>query len=325
MMPLTRLLPLIVMGCLAYLAGCDGGSTSASSAAETEGWDAVAERVEAERLKQAGGSATKASEEAAPEEAAPAALPVAQEPTPAAGETPQLSTAYGSPASGGQTDGGEAPAPVGRPLFAPEEAQPLADAKSGEGEGDEPAGQDGGASPQVVTAVEPTGADGQADGDAEPAAGAEADPPTEGVSADATAVPVRLADSSGRSPFPEAGEFITTPRAVRKVGEAPPTEAGPLKVVPWTEAQRHVGETITVEGRIVNTYNHNNSIVFLNFDEDWRDKFYIPVFDDAFPGIPGPPETYYKNKTLRITGTVTVHKGRANIEVKDAAQIKVVD
>ncbi len=140
----------------------------------------------------------------------------------------------------------------------------------------------------------------------------------------ALASPVRLADYSGRNPFPDEGEFITTPRPARKVGEAAAPPSGPLKVVPWDEAHRHVGETIVVEGEIVNTYNHNDSIVFLNFDNDWQDKFYIPVFDDAFPGIPGPAETFYKNKTLRITGKVTVHKGRPNIEVKDPAQIKVV-
>ena len=330
-MTLTRLLPLIVMGCLACLAGCDDGTASSPPAGESEGWDAVAERMEAERPERAGGSGTEASEAAAP-----AALPVSREPTPAVGETPQLSTAYRSPASGKQTDEREAPAPVGRPLFAPEAAQPLADGGTAEARagGDEAMIDDGLPSPQVVAAVAPAVAaedeEVSEDGAVEVV---EAPVGSEPAVADtsvvvepgAVAVPVRLADASGRSPYPEDGELITAPRAIRKVGEAPPAEPGPTKIVPWTEAQRHVGENITVEGTIVNTYNHNNSIVFLNFDEDWRDKFYVPVFDDAFPGIPGPPETYYKNKTLRITGTVTVHKGRPNIEVKDPAQIEVVE
>ena len=216
----------------------------------------------------------------------------------------------------GQAEDDAAP-PVGRPLFTAEGARPLPAPDAGVGApaaGD--ADDDEAPSPQLAAAAP--------DDAVEPADPPSAAPATPADGRIALASPVRLADYSGRNPFPDEGELITAPRPARKVGEAAAPPSGPLEVVPWDEAHRHVGETIIIEGKIVNTYNHNNSIVFLNFDNDWQDKFYVPVFDDAFPGIPGRPETYYKNKTLRVTGKVTVHKGRPNIEVKDPAQIKVV-
>ena len=94
--------------------------------------------------------------------------------------------------------------------------------------------------------------------------------------------------------------------------------------MPWTEAHKYLDMTITVEGKILDTNNIGN-ICFLNYDPDWRDKFYIAMFKDAFELLPDPPETHYLDKTLRITGKVTLHNGRPQIKVHDLSQIEVVE
>ncbi|MBB6430093.1 OB-fold nucleic acid binding domain-containing protein [Algisphaera agarilytica] len=134
--------------------------------------------------------------------------------------------------------------------------------------------------------------------------------------------------AAGRSPIPSAGENITEPlpykRLVDDSGSKVRTKA-PDGPVTWGAAHNYVGQRITVEGKIVNTYNHEGNICFLNFHEDWRGKFYIPVFKEVFDDLPQAPEKYYLNKTIRVTGKVTQHRNRPNIEVRNIKQIEIVD
>ncbi len=134
---------------------------------------------------------------------------------------------------------------------------------------------------------------------------------------------------AGRSPIPQPGEGITNPfPAVELPSEdqadahdQPPAPQGP---VPWTDAHQYLGQTITVNGTILDT-NNIGQICFLNFDPDWQDKFYIAMFNSAFELLPDPPEDHYLNKTLLITGQVTLHRGRPQIQVRDLTQIEVVE
>ena len=133
--------------------------------------------------------------------------------------------------------------------------------------------------------------------------------------------------AAGRSPIPQPGETFDRPiparRLVYDAGEAvvAPRPDGP---VAWGAAHRYVGQRITVEGEIVDTYNHQGNVCFLNFSKEWRGKFYIPVFKETFDRLPGPPEEIFLNQLIRVTGTVTLHNNRPNIEVHDAKQIEVV-
>lgn len=134
--------------------------------------------------------------------------------------------------------------------------------------------------------------------------------------------------AAGRSPIPLEGETFSEPLPFKRLVD----ERG-AKVVPerpdgpvtWGAAHNYVGQRITVEGTVVNTYNHQGNICFLNFHEDWRGKFYVPVFDEVFADLPEPPETYFLNKTIRVTGKVTLHQNRPNIEVQSIKQIEIVE
>lgn len=166
--------------------------------------------------------------------------------------------------------------------------------------------------------------------------------PIFGLPAFASAEPYLV--DAGRSPIPQPGETFDRPIAptvlVRLSPIAPGRGGGdtgstradvettpdaPKMLVPWHEAGEHIGQTITAEGVIVNTNNIGN-LTFLNFHEDWRGKFYVVVFKDAYGGVPGGrPEAYYLDQRVRVTGRVDLHRGRPQIKVYDAHQIEVVE
>jgi hypothetical protein len=133
--------------------------------------------------------------------------------------------------------------------------------------------------------------------------------------------------ANGRSPIPQAGETIDKPLPAKTLDIPPDGVPAPEDaVVPWDQAAKHLGHDVTVEGKIVDTHLlESGSICFLNFHEDFRDKFYIAMFREAFEGLPQPPDDYYLGKTIRITGLVKTHKGRPQIEVHSRDQIEVVN
>ena len=134
--------------------------------------------------------------------------------------------------------------------------------------------------------------------------------------------------AAGRSPIPNEGETFTEPIKAQRLaddsGEKVERER-PDGPVGWGAAHNYVGMRITVEGTIVNTYNHKGNICFLNFHEDWRGKFYLPVFKEVFADLPEAPEKYFLNKTIRVTGKVKLHQNRPNIEIKSIKQIEIVE
>jgi len=139
--------------------------------------------------------------------------------------------------------------------------------------------------------------------------------------------------ANGGSPLPKHGEGIAEPIPPERLitdeaynADPPqdstlPTPDGP---VAWTEANKYLGQTITVKGTIVDT-NNIGQICFLNYDPDWQGKFYIAIFKEAFDLLPDPPETHYLNRTLLVTGKVSLHRDRPQIEVRDVSQIEVVE
>ncbi len=170
-----------------------------------------------------------------------------------------------------------------------------------------------------------------------------ADPPTSDPSStppssttdslDAAAPARPYVSPGGANPMPRHGEppaaAIPPTRLIDDAAlDAQPPESSTLPQpdgpVDWTEAHLYLDMVITVKGEIVATNNIGN-ICFLNYDTNWQDKFYIAMFKEAFELLPDPPEEHYLDKTLLITGKVSLHNGRPQIEVHDVSQIEVVE
>jgi DNA/RNA endonuclease YhcR with UshA esterase domain len=96
------------------------------------------------------------------------------------------------------------------------------------------------------------------------------------------------------------------------------------EVVPWEKAGEKIGTTVAVTGRVVLAKNIGH-LCFLNFTEDFKGKFSVPIFEECFSKWPEPPEKYFKDKAIRVTGNVTLHKNAPQIEVRSAEQIEIID
>lgn len=95
----------------------------------------------------------------------------------------------------------------------------------------------------------------------------------------------------------------------------------PAGVVPWEQAENYIGQTITVSGRILRTYDAG-SITFLNFSSE-RDQFVVVVFADDYANFPSPPAELYRNKSVWVTGEVTEYQGGPQIVVHSPDEIEV--
>ncbi|MEA3334381.1 MAG: phospholipase D-like domain-containing protein [Chloroflexota bacterium] len=92
--------------------------------------------------------------------------------------------------------------------------------------------------------------------------------------------------------------------------------------IPWQEAGDHVGQKISVEGVVVDSYDAG-TITFLNFDEDRT--FTVVIFDDNYDRFPESPEDLYYKKRILVTGEVELHDGDPQIEVEHPDQIEILE
>ena len=129
----------------------------------------------------------------------------------------------------------------------------------------------------------------------------------------------------GRTPIPAKGEFIGKPFAARRLmpleSERVPAPK-PGQVIPWYKAPLHVGRTVTVEGYVERATNIGN-LTFINFS-DVRSHFCIVAFKDMYDFAPNGDPANYNNKTIQVTGRITMYRGKPQIEVRGKDQIKQV-
>jgi hypothetical protein len=91
-------------------------------------------------------------------------------------------------------------------------------------------------------------------------------------------------------------------------------------VIPYTQAASYAGQSKTVEGTVVYTY-RSGSNVFLDFHYPYQGYFYIYI---PSPGnFKFTPESFYKNKEVRVTGVIQMYQGAPEIIVNSPSQIEV--
>jgi hypothetical protein len=87
-----------------------------------------------------------------------------------------------------------------------------------------------------------------------------------------------------------------------------------------TEAQKHVGESATVEG-IASVYVAKSGTTFVDLGGSGRDApFTGVIFKDKAATMPSVQS--YSGKVVDITGTIKDYQGKAEIVIEDAGQIK---
>jgi N-acetylneuraminic acid mutarotase len=118
-----------------------------------------------------------------------------------------------------------------------------------------------------------------------------------------------------------AGANVATVEVVRL--------ADPAKPMTAAEAAKKVNEKVLVELEVKST--GGKDVCFLNSEADFTDDKNFTVFIPAaalgtFKAAKiDDPRTYYKGKTVRVTGTVTLYREKPQIKVEDASQIQLVE
>ena len=110
--------------------------------------------------------------------------------------------------------------------------------------------------------------------------------------------------------------------AASREAEEDKAAPAPAGTISWQEAEDHVGEQVTVQGEIVRTYD-TGKVTFLNFDDDYRNTLTLVLFPGIYDAFPQPPASYFKDKTVRVTGEVKLYEGAPEIIIEDPAQIQV--
>jgi hypothetical protein len=94
-------------------------------------------------------------------------------------------------------------------------------------------------------------------------------------------------------------------------------------VIPWSQASQHIGEEVTIEGRIVATHASPLSTL-LSFDPSFN-KFTAVIRPGDGEAFPPKPEEYYRGKQVRITGVVVEYEKKAEIVLKNRGQIQILE
>ncbi len=85
-----------------------------------------------------------------------------------------------------------------------------------------------------------------------------------------------------------------------------PTVAAPeTGTIPFQEAGNHIGETVTIEGRIAGVHRSSRSgNLYLNYHQDYRNYVSIKIPAEALNSFRSDAENYYSGKTVRATGKI---------------------
>jgi DNA/RNA endonuclease YhcR with UshA esterase domain len=88
-----------------------------------------------------------------------------------------------------------------------------------------------------------------------------------------------------------------------------------------TDASAHVGQTVTVEGTVSNVHTARSGVTFIDMGGRYpNNSFTAVIFAKDASKFPGAGSL--NGKTVDITGPVRLYKGKPEIIVKDAAQLK---
>ncbi len=113
-----------------------------------------------------------------------------------------------------------------------------------------------------------------------------------------------------------------TPRVVDP--DAPPSPTP--DAVPFEDAERYMGQTITIEGRIVGTFlSRRSGHLYLNYHDDFRRHVSIKIPAPNLARFPASPERYYDGKTVRATGRIVREGQYLRQEVTDPENLEVIE
>lgn len=96
--------------------------------------------------------------------------------------------------------------------------------------------------------------------------------------------------------------------------------------ISWKKALDHVGEEVTIKGKVVNVFqstSSNGSPTFINIGKDYPDERRVTalIWEDNLSNFDD--LNMYLGEVVYVTGIVNVYEGSAQIELTDQSQMEV--
>jgi len=99
------------------------------------------------------------------------------------------------------------------------------------------------------------------------------------------------------------------------------TRAGEL--IPDSEAAKHVGQDVTIEGTVSKVFTSKNGNTFLDFGGSYPDATFVVWIPEDAPEASDPGLSSLQGKKVKISGTVQLYRGKPEIKVSTKDQIVV--
>ncbi len=96
----------------------------------------------------------------------------------------------------------------------------------------------------------------------------------------------------------------------------------PRNAISPADALRYVGKVVTVEGKVVHTYD-TGKVTFLDFTRD-KKGLSVVIFARDYGKFPAPPASYYHNRHIRVRGKIRLYKGAPEIIVHSPDEIEII-
>jgi len=99
------------------------------------------------------------------------------------------------------------------------------------------------------------------------------------------------------------------------------------KSIKLDEAVAHVGDSITVTGKVFSTRYFENSKdapTLMNLGAAYPNQLLtVVIYGESRSKFSQSPEVFYKNKNITVSGRVELYKNQPQIVVRDASQLSV--
>ncbi len=108
-----------------------------------------------------------------------------------------------------------------------------------------------------------------------------------------------------------------------------PVSAQELSADNLDEIVKYEGEFVTIVGKVVSGHiAPSGKVRFLNFGADYKKAFTAVIFTGDlknFEKMIGEPTSYYRNKNIKISGRISLYKGKPQIVLKSPEQISIAE
>ena len=99
------------------------------------------------------------------------------------------------------------------------------------------------------------------------------------------------------------------------------------KEISWKEAKNHIGEILTVYGKVVSTYyykegSEETTHLYMGNPPPDAERLTLVIPGKDRINFPEPPQDYYYEKTIYVNGLIQESGGELQIEVNNPSQIR---